>query len=521
MRPLDLGLPAAKFPAFRAGQYDLALDISLSTRRIFCMSAPPGSGKSAVYISSHLLADNGRTLIVVPNKPLQSQLMNDFAEIGLSSIVGHSNYPCYNNYNGNINGNSDGDSRCRAPRGECEYRDIDCVRIRKAKLVVTNIQHWISIGKSEEPDRLGKFDTLIIDESHEAHDILVSQLAISIHSAELRSLTIDCQLPPSTSHFYEWVMWARELLPTLRNIYAVLNKKAVSAYDKSQLAKLRSISKDISRLADITKDEYWIVEKKSKLGTPLTVTISPVWATRYVEEYIFRGIPKIVLSSGTMSELDCEYLSITADQLDFRDIASTFPVSRRPIYYIPTTKIEYSMTDGQKRLVINKIDRIIDARLDRKGFIQSRSYDYASDILSMSSMSDFMISHKKGGVAGAVESFIAASPPSILVSPAIEEGFDFYDDRARYGFLWKVPFLNKKTPIVEARCKQDKRYSTLVTSRTIIQCVMRLIRSMQDWGEYFILDDHFAHFRRSGYFPLWIKSAFKEVRDIPEPLNLQ
>lgn len=520
LTPADIGLSPTRFPSFRPGQAELAMDIALSEKLAFGLSAPPGTGKSPLYISAALMSDC-RTLILVPNKALQTQLTRDFAHAGLFSIVGHSNYPCYDGvfFNDVDDSTTAQDPTCTAPDGECEYKDIDVPRAQSSNLVVTNYQHWIAIQKSDDPGKLGNFDMLVLDEAHEAADILCSMLAVTIRPSLIQSI-YPCQLPSPDAPFTSWVTWAKELLPIIRQLHRT--RRESNPYDKRSLSKLNNLATSLRQLAIInTSTEQWVVERTMDRGQA-KITITPVWAARYARQYLFAGIPKIVLSSGTLSKIDCEYLSLNPEtELEFRDIDSVFAASRRPFYYIPTTRVEFKMQDGDRRYLVNRIDQVIDTRSEVKGIIPCRSYNYQESIVSLSKHrnSGIFITHGRGQVNAAVDQFRRSAPPSALVSPAIEEGFDFIGDLARYGILVKVPFIDRRTPINAARCRDDKRYPTVIASKKIVQSAMRIVRDAADWGEFFCFDDHFAHFRRNGDFPKWFRSAFRQLDRVPAPLK--
>ncbi len=278
---------------------------------------------------------------------------------------------------------------------------------------------------------------------------------------------------------------------------------------------LTRLGKDLARLSKVQKSEEWVVERTSK-GVQLT----PLWGRPYAEQYLFRGVKRIVLSSGTITRDDAIELGCNPSDIDMIEVDSAYSRKRRPFYYIPTVPVDHRMSIGQKKFLVNRIDQFCEPRIGLyKGLIHSRSYDYQSDIMSMSEWAEFMMSHKRGDTERAVQEFFESQPPNVLVSPTITEGFDFFGDRARFQIIWKVPFVNRQDLLTDARCKSDNTYATRVISRTILQIALRIIRSADDWGETAIFDTHFGHFRRDGIFPNWFRSAWKECRVLPEPLK--
>lgn len=505
--PLDLDLPS-KFVHFRPTQWELALSIADSPLRFSLMSSPPGSGKTVSYFTSCILRSK-RSLILTPNKPLQLQLMSDFQPCGLTSIIGHSNYPCATPYTSDDDGQDFG---CR-DRDNCAYWNVDVPRILQSQFVTTNYHHWIAAVKAGDPLRLGHFDTIVLDEAHEADGLLAGQLTLTFDKRSVSQL-LDRQTPTHDDSLHTWVLWARDVHTHARKVYAASRKSA----DRSTLQRLTRLGRDLSRLSHIGKSESWAVERVSTSAGP-SVKLSPVWSRPYTETYLFRGAEKVILSSGTLTPLDAEYLGVDKDDLQVIDQDSTFDVDRRPFVYVPTTRVDFGMLEGQKRQLVQRIDRAIDMYGGKyKGLVHTVSYDYRDTVLRLSRHRDTcLLSQERGQVDDCVQAHFESDPPCVLVGPAFAEGFDFIGDRARWQVLLKVPFLNRQGVVADMRCKDDKRYSTHVTSKKVIQAVLRIVRDTSDWGVSLIFDEHWAHFRKNAasYFPMWFRKAWKQADDIP------
>lgn len=512
--PLDLDLPS-KFVHFRPTQWELALSIADSPLRFSLMSSPPGSGKTVSYFTSCLLRGK-RSLILTPNKPLQLQLMSDFAPCGLTSIIGHSNFPCATPYTSDDDGQDFG---CR-DRDNCAYWNVDVLRTLQSQFVTTNYHHWIALCKAGDPLRLGHFDTIVLDEAHEADGLLASQLTLTFDKRSVSQL-LGRNIPSHDDSIHTWVLWAREAHTHARKVYASSRKSA----DRSTLQRLTRLGRDLSRLSHIGKAESWAVERVSTSAGP-AVKLSPVWSRPYTETYLFRGAEKVILSSGTLTPLDAEYLGVDSTDLQVIDQDSTFDVDRRPFVYVPTTQVKYGMLEGQKRQLVQRIDKAIDLYGGKhKGLIHTVSYDYRDTVLRLSRHTvgrlghgfECLLSQERGEVDNCVQQFFQSQPPSVLVGPAFAEGFDFIGDKARWQILLKVPHLNRQGPVADARCKDDGRYSKHVTSKKIIQTVLRIVRDPTDYGLSLIFDDLWPHFRKNAasYFPMWFRKAWRQADDIP------
>lgn len=509
------------------------------------------TGKSLVYLSVAQLTD-ARTLILTGTKGLQQQLSADFASIGMRDVRGQNNYRCvaldavgghlvdYGRAGANCDeGPCHIGVLCDLKRdGGCTYYD-QVKRCADARLVITNYSYWLTAGRFADPDALGAFDLLILDEAHSAPDHLSSFCAVALDAQEVHAL-LKRDLPPLNEGVEVWVYWAREALAECRELYTTARQAMISiGGDKRTSSRRMKRLQDLGhRLKDLAgahewrrgepsaPDVYipgtqtdWVAEK-----TDTGALFSPVWAHAYAEEYLFRGIPKVVLTSATLQRAVARYLGVDDAAMDYREFSSAFDPSRRPLIYIPTTTVDRNMTEGQVRIWINRIDGIIDGRPDRKGIIHTRSYDRAQLILQRSRHGARLIGHDRRGVRDAVERFKRSST-GVLVSPSVEEGYDFPGDQCRYQILAKVPFVDTRSLILQARHKSDKTYLNYLTALSIVQQVGRGMRAAEDFCESFIIDDHWAWSRaamvKQNLFPKWFRAAWRDSQQVPAPPPLR
>lgn len=555
--PAELGLPS-KFVAFRQGQFDVALAAASADKRFVLLSSPTGSGKSLIYLAAARLTD-ARTLILTSTKGLQAQLLADFGPIGLTDIRGQNNYRC-------LAATADGELSEYAARpglapimcdegpchfgvqcplkrdamgngGGCAYEDA-VLAARDANLVVTNYAYWLTTGRFADPDLLGKFDLLVLDEAHAAPDELADFCAVRLDREEISSL-LGLTLPPLDEGVDAWSGWAGTALAECRMRYSSTRQElgAVGSDRRKTgrlLKRLTDLGRKLKELANAhdwrrtepTDPNVWIPGMQTDWIAEQTQTgalFSPVWAHAYAESYLFRGVPKVVLVSAVLQRSVARYLGIDEDAFDYREFKSTFDPDRRPLIYVPTTTVDRRMTDGQVRVWLNRIDAIIGARLDRKGIIHTRSYERARIIESRSKYRGIMVTHTTRTTRSAVEQFKRAAAPCVLVSPSVEEGFDFAYDLCAYQILAKVPFVDMRSAIMQARVKSDRSYANYLTALSLIQQVGRGMRAEDDACENLIIDDHIIWFWRAAkkLFPAWFRAAWRTSAGLPPPLKLR
>lgn len=542
--PQDVGLPG-KFREYRPGQDDCAFALATGPKRFSLLSAPTGTGKSLIYMTVAKLL-GARTLVLTGTKGLQAQLTSDFAAAGMADMRGLSNYPCVALSSGGPlaefgrAGAGCDEGPCRIgvhcslrTEGGCGYYDAQS-SAREASMVVTNYSYWMTLSRHADPNAIGAFDLLVLDEAHAAPDWLAEFCAIELNRGKVK-LLLGLDLPPIDEGVMVWAEWARGAALLASDRYTRARAELDRHVDRRTAARLllelSQLGRDLGELAKAAKwkpadgmrrevvmpgtETDWVAESTSN-----GVKFSPVWAHAYAEPYLFRGIPKVVLASATLSATVATYLGIGVADMEYREVSSGFSPKRRPFVYIPTVRVDRRMNEGQARIWVNRIDRIIAARLDRKGIIHARSYDRAREIVSRSKHSGIMLSHTSSNLRDVVAKFKRAKAPCVLVSPSVEEGFDFPGDECRYQIIAKVPFLDMRSPVLKARAKSDSKYPNHVAAMALVQMVGRGVRSADDYAECFILDDHWAWFRRAAVFPKWFKQSWSQKTLPPPPVPL-
>jgi len=519
MNPSELGLPS-KFEGFRDGQLEIAAELSSADKRFVLLSAPTGSGKTIIYMTLARLLE-ARTLVLVGTKGLQDQIVADFDEMGVVDQRGQGNYPCLALEDGGEMYGTAPLSMCdRGPckvgvecglkeRG-CEYFDAQR-RSRQAQVVVTNYAYWLALGAWSDPAALGQFDLLVLDEAHNAPDWVTRSASAEVGRREVQELDVDA--PSIEDPVMDWSRWAARASVVCKRVYGA----ATSAEEK---LRLQGLGRRLARIvAAGGSQDGWIVERWHG-GARLV----PVWPRGYCEKLLFRSIPRVVLTSATVTSQTAGYLGLRKKDFDYTEVDSAFSKERRPFVFVtaqPEVRVDRRMTEGHKRIWARRIDEIIAGRMDRKGIIHTRSYRRAQELVERSRFADSMIVPRDGrDTQPMVERFRSSSAPAILVSAALEEGYDFPYDECRYQVIAKVPFLDSRGPLTKARSELDSDYLNYEAAQDLIQMAGRGMRAEDDLCETFIVDGHWKWFSRTATFPGWFKRAWKRKKGIPEPPRL-
>lgn len=503
MQPTDLGLP---FDEFRGGQLEAAIDVASTDKRFPMVNAPTGSGKSLLGMTTGALA-GGRTLYVVSTKGLQDQVGGEFSGCGVADVRGASNYRCKHHRTGCDVG---GEVGCplRKADGPCPYTAA-VRRARNARTVVTNYAYRLATA-NQRGESIGEFDLLVLDEAHLAHDALASHASIELHR-DVVHRELRARLPDSLD-VDELAAWA----------VGVADGATIAARQQLQNRSLQKVCSGVVRLAALaSRSSEWAADPTS--GDE-GVVVAPVWAGEFAESALYRGVPKVLLMSATLLPGMRQYLGIDESASQWYELPSSFPAYRRPFQFVRGTmpiRVDHRMDEGRWGMLVSRIDRYMGARIElkRRGLVHTRSYARQSQFERESRHRDVMAVPKGWELRRAVERFKSGTPPPyVLASPAIEEGHDFKGDSARWQVLLKVPFVDTRGNLMKARAK-DKGYGNLMAAQTVIQCVGRVMRAGDDYGESVIFDDHWSWFRGAVRWPKWFSDAFVEYEQAPQPLE--
>ena len=524
-----------------------------------------GSGKSPAYLTAALAAGL-RVAILTESKGLQDQVQKDFGCIGLFDMRGLQNYTCRALSEGgeledmwakkwgrptcNV-GPCTAGLRCDLKNSGCDYFD-DYRRACAARIVSTNYAYWIAIHKYGQG--LGKFDWLIIDECHAAGDQLSAAMSVEFNHKDFKEL--ESKPPKATAPLQNWRMWGRVQLARIQGKLEFFQRGAkigqtvgadgvvtlihdTDIPDASELKFWKNLEGKCSMLSESTDD--WVTETDESNGN---IRIAPVWVRKYAESHLFLNIPRVIMMSATVRPKIKDLLSIPNDNCVFTEYPSTFSVERRPIYWIPTVRLNYESPQEDLRTWAVRIDQILGRRLDRKGIVHTVSYARQKYLLEHSRFRDYMYHNTPGNAQEVVKAFRAAAAPAVLVSPSVGTGFDFVGNQARFQIIGKVPFRDARGAILKSQVQEDPDYLNYLTAQDLIQTSGRVVRSPDDFAETFILDDSIEWFLKqySGYpyntetgrfvlsgkprpernfFPKYFLEAFQRIDSVIDPPSLE
>lgn len=518
MKPADLGLPPhltsfRSYPGF--DQYQTAKTLANSTRRVRILNAATGSGKSVTYSAAaallHSTGSSSRHLVLVGTKDLQHQLHSD--RLVKALVYSHRNYPCASHIP--ADDGDDPEFTCAVPRSRCGYvYDIDLAN--RSNSVVTNYAFWMSLARFSDPNHwLGEFDLLVLDEAHNAPDLLSRALTIELTPNRLHTVFVRGvpELPEFTS-IEEWEDWTRHVL-------FLANDAQGDQTTPRERRRWEHLVHDLERLlvatGPRTAEERWVVcpfDERPYGGKG--VRFAPRWGTGYAEQLLFRGIPHIIMTSASVTKFHADCLGVKEGDREYWEVPSPFDRRKRPVVYLPTVAVDYRMSAGAKWKLVRRVDEIIEAAIDQGagcGVIHTGSYERNREIVSGSRFAPLIITHGRNSreyqaAIGRYKEMALGGKFAVIASPRMQEGVDLKDRLGRWQVIVKMPSPDSRDPLTKARM-EDPGYRDMVVAEKFKQMVGRLVRGMGDWGVTFVLDDHWGkHMSWQLEFQEWFRAAF-------------
>jgi Rad3-related DNA helicase len=535
LTPQSLGLPA-KFKEFRPQQLVALKRMQESTKRFILLQGPTGSGKTLIICAFQRLLKT-RFLYSCTTKALQKQFCDDFSydlhskEYAVE-LKGRANYPTlrYAHLFPRINASmctSKKETHCRwccdgtcNPEGRTDdsgneicFAKFDCpYRVQKARAVGAQLAVVNTALFLTEANYVGQFSGwpwLVLDEADLIEASLLSFIELEITKHWIDRLGLD---PPARKTVEEaWIDWAKNLalpsvtaeLERLQNAYGVEDMRRQQDLERMQ-RKLDIFLNEVTatKWVFMPEEERWVFK--------------PVYVSRYAEKNLWRHADRFILMSATIISPDemAHSLGIPREDIDFIDLASTFPPEHRPIYYQPAANLTKKTETVERPKAIKALDDILDKYPKTNVLVHTVSYGFARQIVSMSRHKRRMITYDQAvDRATKLEEFKKAPRGAVLVASSMDRGVDLPGDECDVVVIMKVPYLNLGDKQVLARLYSDKKGGELWYKvnaiRTIVQMSGRAVRSIDDRCHIYILDAQFERLYRENrfLFPQWWRDA--------------
>jgi ATP-dependent DNA helicase DinG len=516
--------------------------------KFFLLNLPVGTGKShlALMIADWYLKNvngNAKFDVITNSKILQDQYSETYESI--NDLKGKENYEC-EQYSCSC---AQGNEFNRLNKSSCEYCPHSFARDSyvNGRISLTNFYLYIlyQLYMTKMMDSRGA-NVLIVDEAHEFDDVMSDFISIKITEFVIKKLKFsnedkilkELKKINSISQYIQFLNELqgeinttisdieKELGKERRTVKSVKRENAVNKVlgGKNGDIKLMQIITDLQQYQskiEIFLKEYkanpnnWVLEtyynEKSKQKE---LSLEPIWAFDYLDKYIFSRYDMVFLMSGTILDknLFCNLNGLDVTKAVYYSIESPFPIKNRPVYYMPLGKMSYKQKEETFRNYVPVIQKILNKYPDKKGIIHTNSFELASWI-SRDIKDTRLVYHDSSNKDEVLQEHYNTDKPTVIVSPSMDTGVSFDDDRARFQVIAKIPYPSLGSQKNKLRQKNNPEWYTWKTISGLIQMSGRAVRSVTDHADTIIIDGSFSDLLKySGhYFPHWFQEAIKKV----------
>ena len=516
--------------------------------KFFLLNLPVGSGKShlALMIADWYLKNvngNAKFDVITNSKILQDQYVETYESI--NDLKGKENYECAQ-YSCSC---AQGNEFNRLNKSSCDFCPHSGARdgYVSGRMSLTNFYLYIlfQLYMTKMMDSRGG-NVLIVDEAHDFDDVMSDFITIKITEFVVKKLKFsnedrilkDLKKINNISGYIDFLKdlqgeiattigdVERSLSAEKRNVRSVKRENAVNKVlgGKNSDIKLMQVITDLQQYQskiEIFLNEYkanpnnWVLESNYNEKTKQKeLSLEPIWAFDYLDKYVFSKYDMVFLMSGTILDknLFCQLNGLDIEKAVYYSIESPFPVKNRPIYYMPLGKMSYKSKEDTFKNYVPFIQKILNKYPDKKGIIHTNSFELASWI-SRDVKNPRLVYHDSSNKDLVLQEHYATEKPTVIVSPSMDTGVSFDDDKARFQVIAKIPYPSLGSQKNKLRQKNNPDWYTWKTISGLIQMTGRAVRSNEDYADTIIIDGSFSDLLKySGhFFPHWFQEAIKKV----------
>jgi len=509
--------PFKNFASWREFQQETVQRILQSPKRFILLNAPTGSGKSLIAMATGRLGGFTKVIVVTQTKQLQEQYMASFSadpslDGALVKITGRDNFRC----KATAGMVSCAEARCvfdkklasNNPSKACPHYlalsegDIEnaCTyyleksKAARAKYVITNYSYyllsrsWLLAGTSNP--------LVVFDECHTFEKTMDSILAVRIRR--------DTEFPPDITTDVKKVMdilseEIQNVEERISEIKKELQKRKISELSehyKKLVSEYQRLERRHERLkvllGNIDIKKYVISAEKTEKNYVLS--IAPLWFNEYLPRMMYSSSKMLFMSATILQpHIFARVYGIDEDEMEYLELPCTFNISNRPIYinhvvgWITKKNLESMLPE-----LVRKIDEIICMYPKSRGLIHTVNFAISKYIKEHSAYSDIMHTHESDrDRIAALNEYLAADPPSVLMSPSYEIGLDLPGDKCSYIIWAKMPFADLGDKRVAMRLQEYPQWYQWNTVCRFIQGSGRGWRYENDRCDVYVLDGQF------------------------------
>ena len=493
-------------------------------KKYIMVEMPVGGGKSplAIAFSSYINNKHGSSFILTPQKTLQRQYEQSFEDHILASVYGRSNYTCEPK-----NTNCDVGGDIKPACNGCPAKAAREIALASPNMVL-NYAIALTYFKYLS-HKIPARDVMIFDECHTLESHLVEFGSIDITEKKCKNYGVRFKKPKDTDSALDWIrdVYIKAVETTvykLRQQIKAMDDRPDIKLSKEDIKLIKNYKSSVDHLealVTLMSLDRGLIDKKYVLMTDKTYfKFKELFGKNIFKHLVLPKANRFLFLSSTILNKDefCKDLGIDPSEAAFISVDSEFNVENREVIYKPVTKMNYGWNTpermGERKRMIKVINHILGHHSDQSGIIHSGSFQIADWLLRDIKTDHEVIHHNPDSDMTrdeVIDYYLENSEkrPILLVSPSVTEGMDLLGDKGRFAIIAKVPYPFLGDAWVKRRMQLSKDWYNRQTITGIIQGCGRVVRSKDDWGQVYILDESFAYLYKQTVkiIPQWWKDG--------------
>ena len=345
-------------------------------------------------------------------------------------------------------------------------------------------------------------DNLLVDEAQSLYSIMSEQNTIKLWQHKVK-------YPNNMKEYGDVIIWLEKAIKLYEEeeknlIEQISNLKAHGAKHSEMIAwitGLKEIEQNIRKYKRVLKGirhsptDYFIEHvnepyrgkpHKALQIRPTTLEGSLGWLWPKPET------KKVVLASGTLSELDLEKLGLDGLRVNWIHAPQAISTECRPIVLEFAGNMSYRYQDKSIPSIADKILELQARHPNTKGLVHT-TYAISAKLKKILCTKSGIIWHDKTDKEDALQRFRKAPPGTIFIACGFSTGIDLSGPEFGYQILTKTPWPSKADKLIEYWYDRDFEWVAWMAAREIIQACGRVNRYDGDQATTYIIDNNFGN----------------------------
>jgi len=479
---------------------------------VLVIPASVGSGKSLIAqtIARWRAAQGETTATITPKVSLQDQYRDSFPSV--PTLKGKARYSCKSDKNMSCADHYDiYENYCKG----CVYKTAKA-KVSESANAVFNFQSYI-LGKMYK-------ENLILDEAHNVFPVMGDMFSTVLWRHKHK-------YPSKLNDLGDAGIWLEKAIKSGMSEIITLEKK----FKVLRGGQAHKVPKDLVRVHKNYKELRRNVEKYKTVLAGIQAAPTNFYMEHDEDMYrgsmkdclkirptTLMGMPallwppditkKIVLMSGTISEVDISYMGLNGMKVKYLQTDNPIPAENRPLIVDNTINMAWKYQQKNVPKMAEKLAEIMDTHPNGKGIIHT-TYGLASKFKPLMKDNKRILWHDKDNKEEVLDKFLKSKEPVVMMACGFAEGLDLAGEIYEFQIISKIQWPSKADKFIDYLYTHHIERIVWDTVRIVIQQSGRICRSANDKGITYIVDASFGNVlkKRQGLFQRSYKFWGKDI----------